>query len=188
MPFRVFSQQVGINTTAPQATLDVNGDVIIRDVPFDTSDDILTISETDNVVTKFNFKGFDLFNTMIIPPCSVNSVGSTGTFTRVARGVTYTINWEVIERNLGSAANLSSNETASRMKIKYTFSPALPLNPQIAFITPFNASNYPDAFLASYTSLDSTTITAQIVRADMNSYDGGVCWAGRFYFDLILFY
>ena len=58
----MFSQEVGINTSDPKAALDVNGDVIIRDVPFDTGEDILTISETDNIVTKFNFKGFDLLN------------------------------------------------------------------------------------------------------------------------------
>ncbi|SEQ15512.1 hypothetical protein [Flavobacterium urocaniciphilum] len=188
LPFCVFSQQVGINTTDPKATLDVNGNMLIRDVPIGTSDDILTISETDNVVTKFNFKGFDLLNRMLIPSCSINTVGATGSFNRVARGVTYVINWEVVGRNTGSAANLSSNETASRMKIKYTITPPLPSVPLIAFLTPFNESNYPDAFVASYSELTNSTITAQIVRADMNSFDGGICWAGQFYFDLILFY
>ncbi|MCO6176119.1 hypothetical protein NHF50_13790 [Flavobacterium sp. NRK F10] len=62
--------QVGVNTITPNATLDVNGDVIIQDVPKadkSTTDKVLVLNSADNRVEAMNF-----------PKSFVKGVGGSG--------------------------------------------------------------------------------------------------------------
>lgn len=190
LPYCVFSQQVGINTTDPKATLDVNGNMKICNTPTSTGNDILTIGGVNNIVTKFNFPGFDLFNSMQIPICHDVVVGTKGTYIQTVNGTNYTIGWEILSKNFGTNTNLSAGESTQRLRVKYTFTPALPAVPQIAFLTPFNNSSYPDAFTTSYANLTASEISVNINRVDYNSVNLGFykCWAGQFYFNMVLFY
>ena len=187
----IYSQnRIGINTVTPNATLDINGDLKIRNLPTDNSNsDFLTIDDTGNkIVTKRSSTPFFVVNTVPIPICRSISIGSTGSSSITILGTTYTINWQVMDKNVGTGANNTSNEGSQKLIVEYNFSPNLPFSPSMIFITPYNNSTYPDTFDINYTIASNNKLRVNITRVDTSSTDDVYsCWGGSFYFDLILF-
>lgn len=187
----IYSQnRVGINTVSPNATLDINGNLKIRNLPTNNANsDFLTIDDTGNkIVTKKTSIPFFVVNTIPIPICSLVSIGSTGSSSITILGTTYTINWTVMGKSVGTGANNTSDEESQKLIVEYNFSPSLPFSPSMVFITPYNNSAYPDTFDINYTIATNNKLRANITRVDISSTDDWYnCWAGSFYFDLILF-
>lgn len=187
----LYSQnRIGINTITPNATLDINGNLKIRNLPVNNSNsEFLTIDDAGNkIVTKRTGIPFFVVNTVPIPICRNVSVGSTGSSSITILGTTYTINWQVMDKTVGTGANNANNEGSQKLIVEYNFSPSLPFSPSMVFITPYNNSTYPDTFDINYTIANSNKLRVNITRVDVSSTDDVYsCWGGSFYFDLILF-
>lgn len=88
----------------------------------------------------------------------------------------------------GTGANNTDSEQSQKLVVEYNFSPSLPFSPSMVFITPYNNSSYPDTFDINYTIATNSKLRVNITRVDITSTDDWYnCWAGSFYFDLIIF-
>lgn len=205
--------QVGINTETPDSTvvLDVNGKTILRDVPDDiTSTDVLVLDE-NKVVSKTKRPALIAFKGMHIPSCYYNSEGSSGTFNVNINDESYSVSWKIVSKQMGSTAqtiqdryrnggnsngSVTTNYTApsypiiaQSLVVEYSFSPAMPLNPDGIMLTTYNASSYPDSFSLSYSILTQSGVTLRISRTDISSADENeLCWFSDLNaFNMILF-
>ena len=173
--------QVGIGTTVPEATLDINGNLIIRSVSTSTSTNVLTI-DSNNVVTKKYTPETYAARDFEIPKCNSVSVGSTGLFNTTVNSTLYTIVWTVLAKQEATTST-TSLQRPSRLRVRYDISPALPFVPDGLTVTANNKSNYPDTFSINYTEVTDTRLTVNITRTDLVSKTSGtVSWIGQFYF------
>jgi|GEM_PF-3871823 len=204
--------QVGIGTTNPQATLDVNGNLRIEQVDQDLSSNKILVLGDNNELKQGKSARFYALSNFVIPICQNYNENDTGSFTTTANGTSYTVNWEIIVKDVGSVSNsqtvvtsVSNNSgnvsstsstieipnyplKAQRLQVKYQFTPHLPFNPNGFNLTAYNNSNYPDTFSLNYTAADETEITVNITRTDQTSADENKnCWAGQFYFDMMIY-
>ncbi|SFU71868.1 hypothetical protein SAMN05216480_1169 [Pustulibacterium marinum] len=179
--------QVGINTETPDANsaIDINGKTIIRDVPNDYSSTDILVLGADNVVSKGKQPVVLAFPGMQVPACQTTSVGSTGSFSVTINSLSYTVNWEILEKNVGSGVGYNNGTyvladypiTAQSLVVDYTFSPALPFTPDGVMFTAYNNSSFPDSFSFSYSDFTTTDLTVRISRTDISSADGSEnCW------------
>ena len=181
--------QVGIGTNAPTATLDINGNLAIRSVASNTTNTSGLTIGADNKVYKTVLPVILAFQRMQIPPCNSISVGSSGSYTQVAAGVTYTVTWNVLVKDTGTAANLANNEKAQKLQVRYNFSPALPFTPTALFMTANSeVASDGNTFSLNYASVTSTSLTVNITRTEMNSAESisSNCWAASYFFDLMI--
>jgi hypothetical protein len=130
-----------------------------------------------------------------IPMCASTLVGSTGNFVTTIRGVSTTVTWTITKRTTttGSTAIIGGNTVllapakAEKLQVRYDFSPELPFNPTGLVFSPYNNNNAnPDVFNINYSVKSASSITANIVRTDVYGETTAECWAGQFYFDLII--
>lgn len=181
--------QVGIGTNAPTATLDINGNLAIRNVSSSsTNTSGLTIG-TDNQVYKTVLPVILGFQRMQIPACNSISVGSTGNFTQTTGGVTYTVSWTILVKDTGTVANQINNEKAQKLQVRYNFSPALPFTPTALFMTANSeVATDGNTFSLNYASVTSSSLTVNITRTEMNSAESisSNCWAASYFFDLMI--
>ena len=181
--------QVGIGTNAPTATLDINGNLAIRNVTSSTTNTSGLTIGTDNKVYKTVLPVILAFQRMQIPPCNSIFVGSTGSYLQTAGGITYTVSWTVLVKDTGTAANLANNEKAQKLQIRYNFSPALPFTPTALFMTANSeTSTDGDTYSLNYAGVSSTSLTVNITRTDMNSAEAisSNCWGASYLFDLMM--
>lgn len=143
------------------------------------------ISDIPNIAT---------IDTMEIPICNSNSVGSTGTFNTTIKGVATTVTWEVLQQQTtaGQTATISGQDVLvapflpERLQVRYSFSPNLPFNPGGIIFSANNNSSFPDTFSLNYASKSQAAIVMNITRTDTYGDTTANCWAGQFYFDIFM--
>jgi len=143
------------------------------------------ISDIPNIAT---------IDTMEIPICDSNSVGSTGTFNTTIKGVATTVTWEILQQQTtaGQIATISGQDVLvapflpERLQVRYDFSPNLPFNPNGIIFSANNTSTHPDTFSLNYASKSQASIIMNITRTDTFGDTSASCWAGQFYFDIFM--
>ncbi|OWP75953.1 hypothetical protein [Flavobacterium oreochromis] len=123
------------------------------------------------------------FQDMVIPICANVSVGSTGSFITTISGVSTTVSWTVLSKQTSSA---SFPITAERLQVRYNFSPQLPFVPKGIIFNALNNSGYPDTFSLNYAAKSQSSITVNVTRNDTLGNGAVSCWAGQFYFDVMI--
>jgi hypothetical protein len=133
-------------------------------------------------------------DTMQIPICDNNTVGSTGTFNTTIKGITTTVTWEILQQQTtaGQTATISGQNVLlapflpERLQVRYDFSPNLPFNPDGMIFSANNNSTHPDTFSLNYASKSQTSIVMNITRTDTFGDTSASCWAGQFFFDIFM--
>lgn len=190
---RGYVDTILINGAAPAALRIVDGNealgkVLVSDVNGNAAWQQLTsqsVSDIPQIVA---------FQDMQIPICNTNSVGATGSFNIPIKGVTTVVSWEVLVRqtSIGSVVNvggvdvLAAPQLPQRMQVRYDFSPALPFDPQGFIFSANNDSGFPDTFSLNYAAKSINSITLNITRTDIFGDTTADCWAGQFYFDVMM--
>ncbi|MES2862686.1 MAG: hypothetical protein V4666_01070 [Bacteroidota bacterium] len=129
-----------------------------------------------------------------IPICGTSPIGTTGTMTRMIKGVSTTITWTVLARQTtaGTSAVISGNTVLlapakpEKLQVRFDFSPQLPFPPTGIMFSPYNNSSYPDTFTINYALKSQSSMTVNITRTDVMGDTTATCWLGQFYFDAIL--
>lgn len=193
--------RVGIKTTNPKATLDVNGKVKVREVPEDNASTLALTIGNNNIISKTNIPRFFTFSRMEIPIC--DSSETDGSFTVLGSdGNSYAITWEILSKTTGSGTKTIEVDSDTekfaeypvkpeRMQVKYTFNPELPYTPDGFGLTAYNpnvSGSDTTSFSLNYTTVSQSSITVNITRTDISSgEEDGACWNGQYYFDIIMF-
>lgn len=180
--------QVGIGTNNPETTLDINGNLAIRNVQYDVTNPYALIIGTDSKVYKRVLPIMMGFQRMQIPICNSVITGSTGSYNQTTNGINYTINWKILSKFTGTAANLTTDERAQRLQVEYTFTPALPFTPTALFMTGYSeVATNEVTFALNYASVSASTLVVNVVRTEMNSAESPItaCWTTQCLFDLM---
>jgi len=188
-----YIDDIVISTSAPAALRLVDGNeglgkVLVSDANGNATWQILSnsnISDIPNIAE---------FQTMEIPICNNNSVGSTGSFLVNIRGISTTVSWEILaqQTTVGAVATISGNTVLlgparpERLQVRYDFSPALPFTPSGLIFSANNTSAFPDTFSLNYAAKSATSITMNITRTDIIGNQSSNCWQGQFYFDVLM--
>ncbi len=170
----VFSQ-VGINTESPKATLDVNGQTIIRDIPNSKSTfKNLGVNENGLIVQNSLPESLNLIKNLYIGHALIPS---TNTY---CQPDLETNDWKVINKStISSKVVIQKTNTGkqfvsikpSKMIITYEYKGKQNFNPNsIILFTPGNNLDYPDTFVINFQNLKTVNgksqLTINIVRVD----------------------
>ncbi|WP_452603236.1 hypothetical protein [Pontimicrobium sp. MEBiC06410] len=199
--------QVGIGTTTPDASssLDItstNSGLLIPRMDMSERNAIvspatgLLIFQTDNTPGFYYYNGTAwvtfgatttsalVFPKLPIPALETATVGagSDFTFAMTINGVNYSITRRTQAKDNGSP------DVAQRLKLRYTFSPALPYIPSGKALTPNQEdTTYNDGITLSCKKLTSTILIVDVYRIDMIG-DVDIPWASTSYtFDAVFF-
>ena len=188
-----YIDDIVITSAAPAAVRIIDGNqgagkVLMSDANGDATWQQLTNSSISDIPTLASFQG------MIIPICNNVTAGSTGNFTVDIKGVTTTVNYEVLgrETTAGKVVNISGSDVLlaphvpERLQVRYDFTPALPFNPRSIIFTANNSSSFPDTFSLNYAAKSVNSITVNITRTDRFGDQSSACWQGQFYFDVLM--
>ena len=187
-----YLDDITITTTAPAALRIVDGNqalgkALVSDANGNASWQQLTasnVSVPDLVVVQ----------DLDIPICGTSPIGTTGTITRMIKGVSTTITWTVLARQTtaGTSAVISGNTVLlapakpEKLQVRFDFSPQLPFPPTGIMFSPYNNSSFPDTFTINYALKSQSSMTVNITRTDIMGDNTAICWLGQFYFDAIL--
>jgi len=187
-----YLDDITITTTAPAALRIVDGNqalgkALVSDANGNASWQQLTasnVSVPDLVVVQ----------DLDIPICGSSPVGTTGTMTRMIKGVSTTITWTVLARQTtaGTSTVISGNTVLlaparpEKLQVRFDFSPQLPFPPTGIMFSPYNNSSFPDTFTINYALKSQSSMTVNITRTDIMGDNTAICWLGQFYFDAIL--
>ncbi|ANO47992.1 hypothetical protein B0A78_05545 [Flavobacterium columnare NBRC 100251 = ATCC 23463] len=178
---------VGIGTTNPTTKLHINstGSPALRIVDGSEGSGKMLVSDANGNATwqSSNLPLISAFQGMIIPICANVSVNSTGSFVTTISGVNTTVTWTVLSKQ---TSNASFPISAERLQVRYNFSPQLPFNPKGIIFNALNNSGYPDTFSLNYAAKSQSSITVNITRNDTLGNGTVSCWAGQFYFDVMV--
>lgn len=187
-----YLDDITITSTAPAALRIVDGNqalgkALVSDANGNASWQQLTasnVSVPDLVVVQ----------DLDIPICGTSPVGTSGTMTRMIKGVSTTITWTVLARQTtaGTSTVISGNTVLlaparpEKLQVRFDFSPQLPFPPTGIMFSPYNNSSFPDTFTINYALKSQSSMTVNITRTDIMGDNTAVCWLGQFYFDAIL--
>ena len=187
-----YLDDITITTTAPAALRIVDGNqalgkALVSDANGNASWQQLTasnVSVPDLVVVQ----------DLDIPICGTSPIGTTGTMTRMIKGVSTTITWTVLARQTtaGTSTVISGNTVLlapakpEKLQVRFDFSPQLPFPPTGIMFSPYNNSSFPDTFTINYALKSQSSMTVNITRTDIMGDNTAICWLGQFYFDAIL--
>lgn len=178
------SGNFGIGTSLPSTKLHIVGSgspaLRIQDGSQGV-DKVLTSDAFGNANWQFG-SSIVALNGMRIPICNTTTVGSSGSFVVSVLGVSTTVTWTILARDL-SVASFPSN--TQRLQVRYDFSPMLPFYPNGLSITSIGVSGSPDTFTLNYASKSQSSIIMNINRVDVVG-TGSACWTSQFYFDALL--
>ncbi|QYS90423.1 hypothetical protein JJC04_09880 [Flavobacterium covae] len=178
---------VGIGTTNPTTKLHISsaGSPALRIVDGSEGSGKMLVSDANGNATwqSSNLPLISAFQGMVIPICANVSVNSTGSFVTSISGVNTTVTWTVLSKQ---TSNASFPITAERLQVRYNFSPQLPFNPKGIIFNALNNSGYPDTFSLNYAAKSQSSITVNITRNDTLGNGTVSCWAGQFYFDVMV--
>ncbi|PHS04123.1 MAG: hypothetical protein COA88_14230 [Kordia sp.] len=179
-----------ISTSSPAALRLVDGNegvgkALVSDANGNATWQTLTNSNISNIPNIAEFQ------TMQIPICDSNVIGSTGSFSIPIRGVSTTVSWEILARQttvgvVSADGDLIAPFTPERLQVRYDFAPALPFTPSGLIFTANNNSSFPDTFSLNYAAKSATSITMNITRTDSFGDQSSNCWQGQFYFDVLM--
>ncbi|MFI2743708.1 hypothetical protein ACG2LH_13285 [Zhouia sp. PK063] len=178
--------QVGIATTAPKATLDINGTFRIASTIDQEHTGVILVLGDDGLVSKALVPNFYSIPSIKIPICRNSSTGTKNTFTVTIQNEVYNVTSEVISKRIGAVRTFPI--TTQNLIVSYTFDKPLPFTPKGISISALNNSDYPDTFNITYAAISNNSITVSIYRKDIDSADDqDNCWAGQFYFDVLAY-
>ena len=141
-----------------------------------------------------DFPDIVTFQQMIIPICDTSFVGETGSFVVPIKGVNTTVSWQVLVRQttagatttIGADTVLLAPLRPEKLQVRYDFSPQLPFDPQGLIFAANNTTGFPDTFNLNYAAKSQNSITISITRTDIFGDQSANCWAGQFYFDVVM--
>lgn len=182
-----------ITTAAPAAfrLVDGNqaiGNVLVSDANGNATWQQLTSTSISDIPQIISAQG------LLIPICDTNTIGSTGSFVVDIKGTATTVSWTVLDRQTtaGSVVTISGSDVIAapyrpeRLQVRYDFSPALPFAPQGLIFSANNNSSFPDTFSLNYALKSAASITMNITRTDIYGDQTANCWAGQFFFDMLI--
>ncbi|RVU91996.1 hypothetical protein [Flavobacterium columnare] len=178
---------VGIGTNNPTTKLHISSTTspALRIADGTEGSGKMLVSDANGNATwqSSNLPLISAFQGMVIPICANVSVNSTGSFTTTISGVNTTVTWTVLSKQTSSA---SFPIYAERLQVRYNFSPQLPFVPKGIIFNALNNSGYPDTFSLNYAAKSQSSITVNITRNDTLGNGAVSCWAGQFYFDVMV--
>jgi hypothetical protein len=191
---RAFIDQVSItNTTIPNPPIRIvdgsqaSGRLLISDASGNATWQAITNSSISDISSIGSIQG------MVIPTCNNYSINDTDYFYTTIKGVSTKVTWTILNKQTKSSAVTISGSSvalapinAEKLQVRYDFLPQLPFNPLGILCSGYNDSGHPDIFLINDVLTSQTSITVNISRADLFVGDTTPCWAGDFYFDLVM--
>lgn len=165
-----------------------NGYALISDANGNATWQQLTATNIGNFPQLIPVQGLE------IPVCDNNTIGSSGNFNVSVNGVPTTVTWNIIGRQTtaGSVVTINGNNVIAapyrpeRLQVRYDFAPALPFPPGGLIFSANNSSSFPDTFSLNYALKTANSITMNITRTDIYGDQTANCWAGQFYFDMVI--